>query len=250
MALPMDLIVIRHGQSEANTKQKDPRGNTPNDGRDNLTRLTQTGIAQAKAAGAWLRGNGLSRFDRYYTSPYIRARQTATLLALDGAWTIDNRWRERNCGAASQGINGQQQHKWYWRPGGGEALGTEVRQRFESILQTLRQEASDRRVIAATHGKFMTVVRFVMERMSAEEWLQRDRQELIENCQILHYSRRSPKTGAVASEIRWMRSVCPWDSSCSWYEGQWIELRQCTLSDAELFETVNGLVRRHYGEDG
>jgi broad specificity phosphatase PhoE len=231
MALPIDLIVIRHGQSEANTKQKDPRGNTPNEGRDNLTQLTQRGVEQAKATGSWLRSNALTGFDRYYTSPYIRARQTATLLALHGAWTIDDRWRERNCGAASQDVNSQQQHKWYWRPYDGESLATDVRQRFESIMDTLQQEASDARVIATTHGKFMTVVRFVLERMTEEEWLEKDQQELIENCQILHYSRRSPKTGAVASDIRWMRSICPWDSSRSWNDGQWIELHQRTFSD-------------------
>src|SRR5215831_2302485 len=130
MTLPLDLIVIRHGQSEANTKQKDPRGNTPNEGHDILVLLTQRGIEQAKAAGDWLRSNGLTDFDRYYTSPYMRARQTATLLAPDSAWTIDDRWRERNSGAAAQDINSQQQHKWHWQPYDGESLAIDVCRRF------------------------------------------------------------------------------------------------------------------------
>ncbi len=232
MTLPIDLIVIRHGQSEANTQQLDPRGDTPNEGRDNLTQLTQRGIAQAKATGDWLLRNGLTNFDRYYTSPYLRARQTAALLALDGSWTIDDRWRERNSGATSQGLNSQQPHKWYGRPYGGESLGTDVRPRFESIMDTLQQEGSGGQVIAITHGKFMTVVRFVLERITVAEWLAKDRQDLIDNCQILHYSRRNPQTDAVASDIRWMRSICPWDSSRSWNNGEWRELG-CVASLAQ-----------------
>jgi broad specificity phosphatase PhoE len=112
------------------------------------------------------------------------------------------------------------------RPWGG--LATDVRQRVKSIIDTLHQEASDGRVIATTHGKFMTVVRFVLERMTVEEWLKKDQQELLENCQILHYSRRNPATGAVVSDMRWMRSICPWDLSRSWDNGQWRELRQHT----------------------
>jgi phosphohistidine phosphatase SixA len=80
MALPIDLIIIRHAESEANTRQNDLRDEV----RDNLTPLTPRGIEQAEATGDWLRSIGLSDFDRYYTSSYIRARQTAALLALDG----------------------------------------------------------------------------------------------------------------------------------------------------------------------
>src|SRR5262245_47119122 len=143
MTLPIDFIVIRHGQSEANARQKGPR----DEACDNLTQLTQRGVEQAKAAGDWLRSNGLTDFDRYYTSPYIRARQTAALLALDGVWTIDDRWRERNSGTNSQDVDSRQQHNWYWRPYNGETLATDVRQRFESIMDTLQPEASDRRLI-------------------------------------------------------------------------------------------------------
>ena len=78
MALPIDFIIIRHGQSEANTQQKEPR----DEGGDNSTQLTREGIEQAKATGDWLRSIGLTGFDRYYTSSYMRARQTAALLAL------------------------------------------------------------------------------------------------------------------------------------------------------------------------
>jgi broad specificity phosphatase PhoE len=230
MTLPVDLVVIRHGQSEANAQQRDPCGDTPNEGRDNFTQLTQRGIGQVKAAGDWLRRNGLASFDRYYTSPYLRARQTAALLAPDGSWTSDDRWRERNSGAASQSVNRQQQPKWYWRPYRGESLATEVRQRFESILDTLQQEVAGGQVIAITHGKFMTVVRFVLERMTVERWADQDDKFIIDNCQILHYTRRNPQTDAVASDIGWMRSICPWDSSRSWHRGQWIALRPQHLS--------------------
>lgn len=229
MTLPVDLLVIRHGQSEANLRQQDPRGQTPNADCDNRTLLTPRGVEQAKTAGDWLRRNGLTGADCYYTSPYMRARQTAALLGPEEAWIVDERWRERNAGATSPDLTRPLPHKWQWKPADGESLSTDVRQRFESILATLQCEAPDKRVIAVTHGKFMTVVRFVLEQMTIQEWLEKDQHELIDNCQILYYSRRSPKTSAVASDICWMRSVCPWDSSRSWHHGQWLALGPHTL---------------------
>jgi len=244
MTLPIDFIIIRHGQSEANSRQQDPRDEVCGD----FTPLTQRGIEQARVTGDWLRNTGLTRFDRYYTSPYVRARQTAALLGLEDTWSIDARLRERNPGTASQDVNGVRQHKWYGRPYNGEALATDVRRRFESIMDTVQQEASARRIIAVAHGKFMTVARFVLEHMTVEEWLEKDQQELIENCQILHYSRRHPETGAVALDMCWMRSICPWDCAHSWHNEQWVALYQRTLNEEEWLETANRLGSKMPGE--
>lgn len=68
----LDLYIIRHGESVGNVGY----------GRDNLTLkesqdpiLTDKGIAQARAAGEFLKE---TRFDAAYSSPMLRAAQTAT----------------------------------------------------------------------------------------------------------------------------------------------------------------------------
>ncbi len=68
----LDLYIIRHGESVGNVGY----------GRDNLTLkesqdpiLTDKGISQARAAGEFLKE---TRFDAAYSSPMLRAAQTAT----------------------------------------------------------------------------------------------------------------------------------------------------------------------------
>ncbi len=103
--MPEDLVLVRHGQSEANIVQKrfkrDPQAAAPDgffDRHDSEMRLSPTGRAQARAAGDWLRRNGLGTFDLYYVSPHVRTVETAATLALGGEWVIDVRWRERDWG--------------------------------------------------------------------------------------------------------------------------------------------------------
>jgi 2,3-bisphosphoglycerate-dependent phosphoglycerate mutase len=65
------LVLVRHGQSEWNLKNlftgwKDPG-------------LTETGVAEAKSAGAKLRKLGLT-FDIAFTSVLTRAQHTLTLM--------------------------------------------------------------------------------------------------------------------------------------------------------------------------
>ena len=141
--MPEDLVLLRHGQSEANIIQQrfkaDPGSLAPNgffDRHDSDMRLSARGRDQARAAGDWLRRHGLASFDRYYASPHARTAETAAGLALNGDWRLDVRWRERDWGefgvlnhvdradrfALSQKL--KDQNKWYWCPPGGESLVT------------------------------------------------------------------------------------------------------------------------------
>jgi len=260
MAMPHDLVLVRHGQSEANIVQKrfkrDPDASPPAgffDRHDSEMRLSPVGRAQARAAGEWLRGHGLATFDRYYVSPHVRTAETAALLALGGDWSIDVRWRERDWGEFGV-LNGAEraerfalskklkdQNKWYWCPSGGESLATGVYGRFRDILNTLHREAAGQRVLAVTHAEMIDVARFVLERLTPQQWLVQDADPAYEirNCQVLHYTRRDPATGRAEARIRWMRSVCPWDASCSWRGGDWIEIPRRRYGDAELMEMVD-----------
>src|SRR5438046_19770 len=110
MAMPLELILVRHGQSEQNlashfAKQGDPSMYTEAFRARDVSqhRLTATGRRQAERAGKWLRENGLARFDRRYTSTYVRALETAGLLGLDGPdWMQEPMLREREWGEFDQ----------------------------------------------------------------------------------------------------------------------------------------------------
>jgi broad specificity phosphatase PhoE len=261
MAMPNNLVMVRHGQSEANIVQQlfkaDPDAGVPDgflERHDTHMRLSALGIEQAAAAGKWLLKEFPEGFDRYYASPLVRTRETAGRLAIDGVWRLDDRWRERDWGEYAA-LNDteqkkryelshrlRQQHKWYWCPPGGESLATGVRLRFEDILDTAHREVAGQNMIAVSHGETISVARYVLERMDPDEWLADDKNsdQNIENCQILHYTRTDPVTGEMAPQLRWMRSVCPWDSAKSWQGGEWFTIpARATYTDEALLKSVD-----------
>ncbi len=259
--MPDDLIMIRHGESEANVAQgyltsqpaeyaglikefaKNP---------DHHVRLTKVGLTQAKKAGQWLEKNQLATFNRYYVSPHARTRETAANLEINGQWRVDDRLREQNWGEynlvswdevqedspASMRI--REQNYWYWHPRGGETLAGDVRGRFESFITTLHRKAASKKIIAVSHGGWMQTARFVLERLTPDEWISQvtTKEYKLWNCQTLHYTRINPNTGEKAPYLKWRRSICPWDEKRSWNNGEWVEINSKQYSDAELKEEV------------
>lgn len=71
MSAPRQIIMVRHGQSEANVDQT-----LYNRLPDYRIPLTELGIAQAKAAGEQVRRQLNGEKVRVYVSPYLRAYQT------------------------------------------------------------------------------------------------------------------------------------------------------------------------------
>ena len=116
--MPLDLILIRHGESEGNVagalaRQGDESrfteeyATTP--GRE--WQLTETGQKQAQIVGRYLREAEFptsypqlreEEATRFYCSPYVRARQTAGHLGLEYAtgesvqWYLNRSIRERD----------------------------------------------------------------------------------------------------------------------------------------------------------
>ena len=81
------IYIIRHGQTELNNKKAlQGRSDHP---------LNDTGIAQAQEAAAMLQG---VKFDAVYSSPLIRAVQTAKILAPELEPIIDERLIEMDYG--------------------------------------------------------------------------------------------------------------------------------------------------------
>jgi len=109
-------------------------------GRDVDVPLSELGERQARALGRWYRGRPEEeRPSVLLTSPYVRARQTATLLAQaaglsDLVHVVDERLREKEFGILNRltRVGIQQKYaehsemrtqlgKFYYRPPGGES---------------------------------------------------------------------------------------------------------------------------------
>jgi len=78
--MPIDLLLVRHGESEGNvamslSRKGDDRYFTPEfrNRHSSSYRLTPQGEAQAMAAGAWIRDNVGSQFDRRSTMTLLRS---------------------------------------------------------------------------------------------------------------------------------------------------------------------------------
>ena len=81
------IYIVRHGQTEMNhRKALHGRSDAP---------LDEVGVAQAQAAAGKLRE---IRFDRVYTSPLIRAVQTAKIIAPYAEPVVENRLIEMDYG--------------------------------------------------------------------------------------------------------------------------------------------------------
>jgi len=267
MTLPLNLTIVRHGQSEANLVQKFVKAGQgkqlPNhiedldrlfNSHDSIMRLSVEGARQAQIAGEWLRNPELNtdthNFGRFYVSPHVRTRETAAHLQLGGDWLVDDRLRERDWGEVSNpsenftsGISEvsqkvRDQNAWYWKPQGGESLATGVRSRVESILESLHRRGDHlQSALLVAHGEFISVARFVIEKMTPDQFAREDSSPdfKVENTMIVQYSRQNPNdVNDIRKRYHWRRAVCPWDAERSWSNGEWVEFNPSKFSDEQL----------------
>lgn len=266
MAMPENLVFVRHGESEANVVNHAAKAGNQSlrtaefkMRHDSDMRLTPRGEDQSGITGAWINEN-IGPFDRYYVSPHRRAKETAMNLGLGAVkgWMENDLVRERDWGEYSNLTDDEreahfpltQQNKdlnpWYWTPPGGESLGTGTRLRFERHLDTLHREMPGKNVITVTHGEYMWVARFVLERMNVSDWLalDGDASQRIQNTMVLQYTRRDPENPRLrADKLMWARAVCPWDADKSINGGDWWEIERKTYSEEELRQQVEQMPR-------
>ncbi len=249
MAMPNELVFIRHGESEANIVQKrDDHEVDPSVVKELFLRpdwkhrLTEAGVEQAKNAGVWIEQNlgGIASFDALYVSPFLRTRETAAHIGgpdQDG-WTIDDRLVERSWGVYGKLPRAEQRaqfpqtaeekrlNPWYARLDGGESM-PDVYSRFRSFQETLHREQAGRRVLAVTHGDFINASRYGVERMTPEEWEELDEnpEYTVRNCTVLEYSRVNPLDPEdIRSKLHWRRYTYPDAPERSPDDGEWVEL--------------------------
>jgi 2,3-bisphosphoglycerate-dependent phosphoglycerate mutase len=152
------LVLIRHGESEGNR-----------DGVFTLTPdvpITPAGRAQVRAAADWVAAHHCPV--EIVSSPFLRARQTADILAerLRLAVSIEHDLRERSYGElagrpyadAGGCLDYDPARYWLWcPPGGGETL-VQVAARAGAVLDRLAASHPADDVVVVSHGAVMTAL--------------------------------------------------------------------------------------------
>jgi broad specificity phosphatase PhoE len=151
---PSRLVLVRHAESEGNRDRVFTL--TPE------VPLTDAGREQARAAAARI----AARFAplAIVSSPYVRARQTAQILAevLAVPVSIEHDLHERSYGAlagqpysALRDADWDPAAYWLWRPpGGGETL-VDVARRAGAVLDRVARGAPGGDVVVVSHGAVM-----------------------------------------------------------------------------------------------
>jgi NAD+ kinase len=252
--MPLDLVLVRHGESEGNvafgySRRGDARHFTPEflARHSSRWRLTERGQEQARAAGAWLRRHVSPVFDRYYAAEYLRAMETAGHLGFaDAEWCLEFYLRERDWGVFdvmsfqerreryAEELKRRETDTFFWTPPGGESMAN-LCLRIDRVLDTLHRECFDKRVLIVCHGEVMWGFRVRLERMPQELYREldvaRDPHLKLHNAQVLHYTRRDPVSDHVTDHLNWRRSVCPWDLSLSSNDWQAVRRRRYSSED-------------------
>jgi NAD+ kinase len=261
--MPLDLVLVRHGQSEGNlAKRRSEDGDHTafteefRNRHSSSFRLSKLGQRQALLTGEWIRnefckGKGSVGFDRYITSEHVRAMETAARMNLPNAnWYQDVYLTERNWGDLDicpenerkekfgEALHRREVEPFFWKPPNGESF-LELCLRVDRVLHTLHRECSDKRVIIVCHGEVMRAFQVRLERMSQNRFktltFSDEPVNRIYNCQIMHYTRRDPWKGNLAKHANWVRTVRVSDNI---WTTCWGKILRPTYSNKELLEEI------------
>jgi len=187
--------------------------------RDMDVPLSERGRGQAAALGRWLSENRRDQPTVAFSSPYVRAQETARV-ALDVAGldhvelVIDERLREREFGVLDRltklGIEERfpeeaaarrRVGKFYHRPAGGESW-CDVALRVRSALDSVTREHAGERLLIVAHQVVVLMFRYVLEHMTEQEILAVDRAYQLANCSVTTYvhDRHVGSTGGMRLE--------------------------------------------------
>ena len=206
---PASLWVVRHGESAGNVARDAAEANGLErldlSHRDVDVPLSELGERQAAALGRWIAEQPEdARPTVVWTSPYVRAQQTARIAVetagLELPVVVDERLREREFGVLDgltrRGITAQypeeserraQIGKFYHRPPGGESW-VDVAQRLRAVLDEIRMDARGERVLLVAHQVVVLLTRYVVEGMDEKTILDIDHEGEVANCSVTSYA--------------------------------------------------------------
>jgi len=259
---PIDLVLVRHGESEGNLAQDRSRRGVESDWQSDFSerhssryRLTDKGRTQANASGEFIKENIYPHFDRYYTSEYVRAMETAALLGFDHAdWFVEFNLREKDNGILGSLSQNQRTGEYakelarrdrdifYFEPPGGESIST-MCGRVDRFLKSLERDCAGLRVIVVCHGNIMEGFRLLLEGITQFQWLKlkesKNPYDHIHNCQIFWYSRRAPTNYKVHYKVSYVKRICPWKPEKS--KNEWERIDRPLFTAKDLLKVVHSI---------
>lgn len=266
MSLPIDLLLVRHGQSESNVMvNADMEGHgfitdelmtVP----DRSWHITEQGRMQADTTGKWIRDR-FPTFDRYFVSPFTRTRETAGHLGLvDASWSENRAVRERSWGEIDsiprnvfekhypENARLKKKEPLYWQPPAGESIASVAENRVVNLMGTLKRTCSGKRVIVVTHGEFIQATMLLIEEWSDEQYFQNEKDPAfkIQNGMVVQYTRVDPFTGKIGDEFSWRRMAYPVQDEGKWgmIETSWVTFKREHLQNEDLLNKAQE-VERH-----
>ncbi|SFN83762.1 histidine phosphatase family protein [Mycetocola miduiensis] len=206
-----ELWLVRHGESTANVQATESQRALleviPVDHRDADVPLSETGVRQAEALGAWLAANaGGTVPAAIWSSPYLRAQQTlAVALGVSGlerSFLVDERLRDRELGIldtlTSHGVDQRYPEeaarrrwlgKFYYRPPGGEAW-TDVALRVRSFLRDVDSSETSGPVLITAHDAVVLIFLYLCLGWSEQELLAFASSNTVLNASITRLTRQ------------------------------------------------------------
>jgi broad specificity phosphatase PhoE len=211
---PKKIILIRHGESARNVMKEQAKSESnrhvwADAVRDQDTRLTDTGISQARAVGVHL-AKVEPVLNTIFVSPYRRTRETAEQVVRafvgrspQGNNTpkiiVEERVREIEFGildgltpngikakCPEELVRRKSVGKYWYRPPGGESR-PDVALRIHSFLGTLTRDYRRQTVAVVAHSVVVLCFRRLLERWGEEEYLRVDREDDVKNCSLTTY---------------------------------------------------------------
>lgn len=197
-----ELWLARHGESIGNVAASRAEAEglevIPLEPRDADVPLSPVGVEQAEALGRWLQPR-LPEFDSYWTSPYVRARQTLEIAIGEPAKApvvfADERLRDRELGVLDlltrAGVQARvpteferRRHlgKFYHRPPGGESWA-DVALRLRSFFRDFGDTAGDRAFVMA-HDAVVMLALYVLLGWGERELLEFAQANVVGNASV------------------------------------------------------------------
>ena len=207
---PDRLWIVRHGESAGNVARDAAHAaglhRIEIAHRDVDVPLSACGEEQSEALGRWFAAMPPEeRPDVVLTSPYVRARRTAELVARAGGlgpkpqFSVDERLREKEFGVLDRLTRSGIEHlhpeqaefrrllgKFYHRPPGGESW-CDVILRLRSALDTMSLHHGGRRVLIVGHQVVVLCMRYLLEDMDEDRILRIDAEGDVANCAVTEY---------------------------------------------------------------
>jgi broad specificity phosphatase PhoE len=249
MSGPLEIVLQRHGFTEANAAQRADKLKRTLDEHEEIyarhdsdQRLAEQTVGDALVARGNLAAIGLdpSDYDERFVSVLLRAIESALEFGPDCEWLPSMALIERDWGASGatpkarrdelfpESAEQLRRSPFYGRHHLGESV-YDLYFRIRDWIDVLHREHGRQRVWAMAHGETMSATMCVIERWLPWQWeaFESDPTMSIANWSVLQYSRVNPEDPSIIVESMssgWRRMYDPINPALSPFGGQWVRL--------------------------